>query len=152
MTDTTHTDRLEELLTLKQQLVAQLERLVVRQAELVTGHDWTALVKLLSAKQRVLTTLRYTETALDAFRGDDPESRVWRSPEARASAMRVVEESAERLARVLRLEKDAQEQLVLRRDATAARLDELGRSSEARGAYAPKTPSAFSSLDVVSER
>jgi hypothetical protein len=152
MTDAAHTDRLGELLALKHQLLVQLERLVVRQAELAGGDDWSALVKLLSAKHRVLTALRDTETALDVFRNDDPDSRAWRSPEARAAATSLVGQSAELLTRVMKMEKDAEQQLIERRNATAARLDELGRSSEARGAYAPKLPTAMSTLNVVSER
>lgn len=152
MTDTKRTDQLSDLLMRKQQLLMQLERLALRQAELVAGDDWTGLVKLLSAKQKLLATLRETEAALEPFRHDDPQSRVWRSDEARTLAARLVEGASEILTRVLRLEKDAEQELVRRRDLTATRLDQMDRASEARGAYAPKIPATFTSFNVVSER
>ena len=59
-----------------------------RQMEFVADGEMTQLLDVLAAKQRVLGNLQRVERGLDPFRGQDPETRVWRSTEARAECCR----------------------------------------------------------------
>ena len=130
------TKELADLVQRKLTILTLLARLGKQQLALIDGGDMTLLMKLLSAKQTLLTQLQELERRLDPFRADDPEARIWASDDARAECQRQATECNQRLTEVMELEQQAEKQMVLRRDGVAARLQGVHCAAEASHAYA----------------
>jgi hypothetical protein len=151
MTEPLPTDLLAELIDAKRDVLEQLRQLVRQQNDLVAMGDLARLMSVLAAKESVLRSLLHIERQLDPFRPEDPDSRRWRSAEARARCQQVVERSQALLAEIMLLEKQGETELRQRRDDTAARLDAAHVALEAHRAYSGHTEAARSQLDVTSE-
>ena len=74
------TDLLAALVAAKLKILELLAQLARKQLALADRGESTDLLKLLAAKQTVLSQLQHIERRLDPFRSQDPEARVWRSP------------------------------------------------------------------------
>jgi hypothetical protein len=132
---TTNTNHLAFLVQRKLEILTLLVRLGKQQLALADGGDMGMLMKLLAAKQALLTQLQELERQLDPFRADDPEARTWASAAARAECQRQATECGWRLSEIIELEKQAERQMVLRRDSVAARLQGAHSAAEATSAY-----------------
>lgn len=130
------TKELADLVQRKLTLLTLLARLGKQQLALIDGGDMGLLMKLLAAKQTLLSQLQELERRLDPFRSDDPEARLWASADARAECQRQATECNLRLTEVMELEKQAERQMVIRRDNAAARLQGVHSAAEASHAYA----------------
>src|SRR4051812_15511589 len=95
------TDILSERLEQKLELLSQLRDLGLHQAALIRAGDMTQLLKLLSAKQRLLAALQSLERALDPFRHEDPETRVWTSAAACQRSAQIAAECEELLRTIV---------------------------------------------------
>lgn len=136
MTDSRHnTQRLAELIGQKRQVLAQLQQVAVRQGELVEVGDSTTLLRLLAAKQNLLGGLQKVERALTPFHEQDPESRVWPSPEARAACAAEAGECSRLLEEVVALEKQHEQRMTEQRDHVAQQLRVAHAAHQAAGAY-----------------
>ncbi len=132
---TTDTRQLADLVSRKLEVLTLLARLGRQQLAVIDGGDMGLLMKLLAAKQALLTQLQELEKQLDPFRADDPEARVWASSQVRTECQRQATECGQRLTEVLELEKLAERQMVQRRDGVAARLQGVHSAAEATSAY-----------------
>jgi hypothetical protein len=86
------TDILAQLIAAKHACLTQLRELGQKQLELIEAGSLTALLDLLSVKQRPLRELQRLERALDPFRGQDPARRRWQSSEQRAACAAQIEQ------------------------------------------------------------
>ncbi len=111
----------------------------------------TSLMDVLAAKQRPLVTLQRIERALDPFRKQDPERRVWRSAGDRAQCAEQVKQCEILLAEIVSQEKCCEVALIRRRDEAAARLQGAHLAGHARQAYLPQADAPLSQLDLFSE-
>jgi hypothetical protein len=146
------TDILTELIGKKHELLVQLRDAGRRQMELIEASDMTQLLKLLSSKQRVLTSLQDVERRLDPYRSQNPEQRVWRTAADRERCSRVSANCELLLAEVVEGERRGEARLTAHRDRAAAQLELVQHASQARAAYADMTPgSGYSQLDLSSE-
>jgi hypothetical protein len=145
------TERLADLIEQKRDVLARLWQLAQRQTALVEESDLTRLLGLLAAKQVLLTQLQEVERQLNPYRDQDPEARVWRSPQVRERARRAAAECESMLGEIVRSELDCESKLVLRRDAAAHRLRADQDASSARAAYLQPAPHGQHLLDVSSE-
>lgn len=137
------TKQLADLVQRKLEVLTLLVRLGRQQLALIEAGEMEVLMKLLGAKQALLSQLQELERQLDPFRADDPEARAWSSAAARAACQKQAEECGQRLAEVIQLEQQAERQMTQRRDSAAARLQGVHSATEARHAYAA---SAFDSV------
>ena len=128
-------DRLAQLVLCKLQIMQLLRRLAAQQLEVISGGDMSNLLKLLAAKQTVMDQLAKAEQQLDPFRSQDPDARDWPSAGAREVCQRNVETCNELLSEIMRLEKQAELEMVRRRDDASVRLAGMHGASEARHAY-----------------
>lgn len=144
------TDRLAELAGRRHDCLNQLHVLSRRQLELIEQEDMTNLLGVLAAKQRLLGELQQVERGLDPFRGQHPDERRWRTPEARRRCAELIAHSESLFAEILEREKEGEEHMRRRRDQTAVRLQGVRTATQARSAYAGESPRA-SRLDVSSE-
>ena len=136
MTTINDTNRLAALIAAKVQVLEILARLSRRQLALIDAGEMTALVKLLASKQTVMAQLQTLEGQLQPFRDDDPDARVWQTPADRAACQVQANQCNALLAEALRLEKQAEEAMLRRRDAAAVELAVVHTGSDARSAYA----------------
>jgi hypothetical protein len=146
-----HTDRLAALVESKFRVLSLLVRLAEQQLALIEAADMGWLIKLLAAKQSLLAQLSEIERQLDPFRADDPESRSWRTPEARTDCQRLAELGAQQLADLMELEKKGESEMVRRRDGAAARLKGAHSAAEASHAYAERPSGRVSGWDLCDE-
>lgn len=145
------TDILIELVHAKRSCLAQLRDAGRRQLELIEAGDMTRLLDLLTTKQRAIAQLQRVERALDPFRQQDPEQRVWRSPQLRAECAEEVRQGETLLAEVLSQEKLSEAILTRRRDEAAVRLRGMHAAHQTRGAYVGQPAAVSGQLNLLSE-
>jgi hypothetical protein len=132
------TDILSELIGAKRECLLRLRDLGRRQQAMIDDGDMTALLDLLAAKQKPITQIQRLERALDPYRRQDPEQRVWRSPESRARCAETLAQCETLLAEVLNQEKYCEQALLRRRDEAARQLQGAHLAGQARQAYQAK--------------
>ena len=135
----------------KAQLLELLRKLGSAQLALVQAGDMSRLMQVLSSKESLLSQLQIVEHELAPFRDEDPELRVWESPDARRACQVDANRCAALLAEIVSIEKDAEAEMTRRRDATAAQLQATFSSREAQGAYFAPLAMPVSSLDLSME-
>src|SRR4051812_48684024 len=99
------TEQLAALIAQKHEVLVQLRGVGVRQSDLVASGELAALLKLLAAKQHLITRLQDLEKELKSYYIGDADKRVWRSPEDRARCAKQVTECNALLEEIVRLEK-----------------------------------------------
>ncbi|MEN1679829.1 MAG: hypothetical protein AAGJ46_09555 [Planctomycetota bacterium] len=126
-----NTERLAQLIRGKRAVLEQLREVGKRQGELVANGEIDALLRLLAAKQRLLTALQAAERGIEPFREQDPESRTWASAERRAACAADADACRSLLAEVMEMERAQEQAMTQRRDNVA---DQLRRSQAAHNA------------------
>jgi len=130
------TDRLFALIERKWGILQALREVAVKQLDLVRkGCSMAELLRLLSAKQGVIDELTKVERDLDPFREQDPDTRVWRSPDGRARCAALASSCGEWLGEIMQMEKETEAAMIRRREATAKRLQTTSSALAARQAY-----------------
>lgn len=145
------TETLAQLIDRKHVLLTQLRELAVKQAELVDAGSLSPMMSLLAVKQRLLKCVEQLETELDPFRQQDPDRRVWRSPEHRERARVVSTHCDELLQQIMSLEKDCESRMARRRDEAAERLQTVHTSSHAATAYSSVLGESAAQFDASCE-
>lgn len=145
------TDNLMQLVRARHSCLTQLCDLGRRQLELVEQGNVTALLDVLTAKQRPLHDLQRIERALNPFRSQNPETRRWRTPADRAACARLVQECETMLPQILEGEKRCESLMTRQRDDIAGRLQRLQTVGQAHGAYAAAARMEISQIDLFSE-
>jgi hypothetical protein len=138
-------DRIEQKLA----LLEQLRDLGRRQLALIEAGDLTRLLKLLSAKQRLLAALQSLERELDPFRSEDPEARVWTSPTHRQKCAQNAAACEELLRSIVEQERQSEAEMIVRRDEAAARLDGAHWVAAAHLAYSAEEFRTAARLDLT---
>jgi hypothetical protein len=146
------TDILSDLIRVKRECLVQLRDMGRKQLELIDAGDMSSLMNLLAVKQRPLLTLQRIERALNPFRNQDPDKRIWRSPDARAQCAEQVKQCESLLAEIVSQEKHCEAALVKRRDEAAAQLQGAHLAGYARHAYLPQANAPLSQLNLLSEK
>lgn len=117
------TDTLADLIAARRDVLEKLRQLSRQQLEQISANDLSKLMTVLAAKDALLRDLQRVETDLQPFRGQDPESRLWRTTEARRKCQQMAERCESLLAEIVLLEKQGETELKRKRDDTAARLE-----------------------------
>jgi hypothetical protein len=153
MTDNfNETDILKDLIRVKRECLSQLRDMGRKQLALIDEGNMTSLMDILAVKQRPLVNLQRIERALDPFRKQDPERRVWRSGSDRAQCAEQIKQCEILLAEIVSQEKCCEAALIRRRDEAAARLQGAHLAGQARHAYLPPVDIPLSQLDIFSEK
>ena len=129
------TERLAELVRKKHQVLMQLREIGRRQTDLVACGDMPSLLNLLAAKQQFIAKLQSVEHELTPYYAEDPEQRVWSSPQDRADCAQRVNECNALLEEIVRLEKVGADQIAARRNDVAEQLQQVHSAAQVRGAY-----------------
>jgi hypothetical protein len=129
------TEQLAELIAKKHEVLSQLRSVGLRQADLVGSGEIAALLKLLAAKQNLITALQELERELKPYYAGDPDKRAWRSPKERARCAQQANECNALLEEIVRLEKLGAEKMNERRDNVAEQLQQVHAAAHVRSAY-----------------
>ncbi len=129
------TEQLAALIAQKHEVLVQLRAVGVRQTDLVGSGEIAALLKLLSAKQHLITRLQELERELKHYYAGDPDKRVWRSPDERARCAKQATECNTLLEEVVRLEKLGAEKMNERKNEVAQQLQQVHAATHVRSAY-----------------
>ncbi|MGL4514207.1 MAG: hypothetical protein ACRCT8_14040 [Lacipirellulaceae bacterium] len=123
----------------RRRLLEALGAVAERQAELLDASDTTALLQLLSAKQKLIGALGVVERSLDPFRSEAPESRTWESNEQRVACAEDLDVGSRLLKSVLASEREHERVITARRDEVAGQLATAKSAHAAASAYQPHT-------------
>ncbi len=145
------TDLLAELVRGKLECLSRLRDMGHRQLEFVSGDQTTELLDVLAAKQQVLLRLQQIERQLAPYRDQEPNARRWRTPEQRQLCARQLEACEVLLREIVAQEKNAEQELMRRRDDLATRLQGMHVADRARGAYQAETQPPARRIDLSSE-
>jgi hypothetical protein len=130
------TKLLSDLIRRKHDVLVKLCELGRRQSETVDRGETTLLLQLLAGKQVMITELQQVERELAPFHSENPESRVWPTPAARAQCAQQAAECNQLLQEILELEKSSADRMTVRRNEVAAQLRHVYAAGQAREAYA----------------
>ncbi len=129
------TELLAELAGRRHDCLTQLHALSRRQLELIDVEDMSTLLGVLAAKQRLLGELQELDRGMDPFRGQEPETRRWRTPEARQRCAELIARSQALFAEIIACEKQGESRMQSHRDQAAVRLQGANAGAQARSAY-----------------
>jgi hypothetical protein len=129
------TTQLVELIRTKHRVLVQLRDAGQRQADLVSNGDIGSLLKLLAAKQQLIAALHGLEDKLKPYYAEDPDSRIWSSPQDRAQCAQQAAECNALLEDIVRLERQGAETIVERRNEVAQQLQQVHTAAHVRSAY-----------------
>jgi hypothetical protein len=144
------TDRLAACIAHKLRLLERLVELSRQQDQSIAADDVDALLRLLAVKQRLVEGLQQVERALDPYRAQAPESRVWRSPAEREKCRAASQRCDGLLQELLASEERAGDRLAQERDRAEARLQGFDSISKAQSAYMQNSPQPAPRLDLSS--
>jgi hypothetical protein len=116
-------------------VLVQLRAVGVRQTGLVASGDVAALLKLLAAKQHLITRLQELERELKPFYAGDPDKRVWRSPDDRARCAKQANDCNALLEEIVQLEKLGADKMNERKNEVAQQLNQVHAATHVRNAY-----------------
>ena len=148
--DFAFTDLLADLMAQRLGTLDELVKLARRQRDLAQEGSLVGVVEALNAKQPLVDQLLAIERALDAYRDDEPELRVWRSDELRTRTRRMAELSQPLLAETLAIENECERMLLVLKEDVGTQLRESQGVDLARRGYAGKT-ARRGSLDLSTE-
>jgi hypothetical protein len=143
------TEILARLVDSKLRVLLQLRELTVRQAPLIAADDGKTLLRVFSAKQKLLEEVQRLDAELEPFRRQDPDARAWPSAAARARCAEAAERCRALVEEIKVSELRDRGDLIERRDAVARQLEEAHAAAAARDAYRPGA--ALGGLNLVSE-
>jgi hypothetical protein len=129
------TERLSELIANKHRVLTQLRDVGRRQMDLANAGEAAALLALLGAKQRLIAGLQTLEQELTLYYAEDPDHRVWPSPQHRAECARQAAECNALLEEVVAMEKLGAQEMIVRRNEVAEQLQQAHAATAVRSAY-----------------
>lgn len=129
------TKQLAALIAQKHEVLVQLRAVGVRQTGLVASGEVAALLKLLAAKQHLITRLQELELELKPYYAGDPDKRVWRSPDERARCAKQASDCNALLEEIVQLEKLGADKMNERKNEVAQQLQQVHAATHVRGAY-----------------
>lgn len=99
-TTTEATDFLARLIDRKHRILKDLLVMSLRQYEIIKDREEVRLRSLFATKQGVIDDLLQVEKALEPYRADEPNSRIWRSEELRSVVRNLCNENEKLLGNI----------------------------------------------------
>lgn len=129
------TERLFELIETKLHLLEEMQALTIEQSGQVAQHDMGALMAVLSRKQMLMESLQSVQLELISYRDEDPEARVWKSPEKRALCRTMVDRCDRLLSELIVQENRCLDNMNLKRDSVLTQLQQTVAAAQLQAAY-----------------
>jgi len=144
------TQLLADLMRAKRQRLTDLRALALKQAELIAAGSMTALLDLLTVKQRIIEDVQRVEQALQPYRSQTPDQRQWASPDLHDRCVADRDACERLLAEIVLREQQCEQDLVQQRAAAATQLQGVHLADVARHAYQPEAAVTHSQFDISS--
>jgi len=129
------TDSLFELIESKLHLLVEMQAMSLAQADLVSQHDMTSLMTLLSRKQELMSALGGVQSELARFQDQDPELRIWSTPGRRKDCKDMVARCDQLLQELIVMEDRSLNSMNLQRESVAAQLQQNIDACTIQNAY-----------------
>lgn len=129
------TESLFELIESKLHLLIEMQAMSLTQADLVTQHDMTSLMTLLSRKQELMSALGNVQSELARFQDQDPGLRIWLSPGRRTDCKDMVARCDQLLQELIVMEDRSLNSMNLQRESVAAQLQQNIDACTIQNAY-----------------
>lgn len=129
------TERLFSLFEAKRMLLEDLRTIGISQSEAVDKQDIPELLILLGRKQGMIDRLMVIQQQMLDFQGEDPETRLWSSPERRRACQESKRVCDQWIQEILVMEQRASESMTAQRDAIAGQLLQSADSMRLARAY-----------------
>jgi len=129
------TESLFELIESKLHLLNEMQAMSLAQTDLVSQHDMTSLMTLLSRKQELMGALGNVQSQLANFQGQDPELRKWSTPERRKACQEMVSRCDQLLQELIVMEDRSLGNMNLQRETVAAQLHQNMDACTIQNAY-----------------
>jgi hypothetical protein len=129
------TEKLADLVARKQHILLQLRDIGRRQLEIIGCRDTTALIKLLAAKQSLISSLQSIERDLTPYAAENPDNRSWPSPAERDRCAAQAADCNAMLREILALEQQGINQMTDHRNQIADQLEQAHAAADVRAAY-----------------
>lgn len=129
------TESLFELIESKLHLLIEMQAMSLTQADLVTQHDMTSLMTLLSRKQELMSALGDVQSELARFQDQDPGLRIWLSPGRRTDCKDMVARCDQLLQELIVMEDRSLNSMNLQRESVAAQLQQNIDACTIQNAY-----------------
>ena len=130
-----NTERLFELIETKLLRIEEMLALTIELADQVAQHDMTALMVVLSRKQSLMESLQSVQLELVSYRDEDPDARVWSSPDKRTRCKAMVQRSDQLLSELIVQENRCLDNMNLKRDSVLTQLQQNVAASQLQAAY-----------------
>lgn len=142
MNSTLSTNEMARLIHDRHRTLSELRIVAARQFKVIEDQELSRLLELLAIKQGLINRLVEYDRALDPFRQQSPEERVWASEELREQCRLMIEESSQWLDDVKRLETAAESLAQQQRSEVSELVDTAAHRARAVSAYlnANKSP------------
>lgn len=129
------TDELFEAFETKLHLLREMYQMTIEQMDLVSQHDLTALMTLLSRKQSLMESLSNVQKRFEPFHREDPEKRKWISAERRRQCQSMAAECDSLLKLLIEHENQSLDNMNLKRELVQAQLDQNASAARVQQAY-----------------
>jgi len=144
----TTTENLAGLISQRHACLVQLHNVGCKQSELIEAGEMGRLLRLLSAKNQLLTSLQVIERQLAPFHEQAPESRNWSSPESQAQCASQAQQCQSLLEEIMQMERQNEQRMSERRDRISGQLQTVHAAHRARGAYQAQRTSGTKTVAV----
>jgi len=132
MTDSEH---LFQLVGQKLERLEQLYAYSGNQRQYVETEDMEAILEILGAKQRLLIEIEGIDRRIAGYRVDDPEERVWPTPEMRAQCREKISQCDRLVRETLECDRIATERLTEKKSAAKQQLQQFVDTAHVQGVY-----------------
>ncbi len=129
------TDSLFALIESKLHLLTEMQAMTLTQTDLVSQHDMSSLMTLLSRKQELMGALGNVQSELVRFQGQDPEQRSWSSESRRKTCQQMVARCDQLLQELIVMEDRSLGSMNLQRESVAAQLQQNFNACAIQNAY-----------------
>ena len=143
-----YTERLISCMQSRLDLAQSLLALSQAQLSSVSQEDPNVVISILGRKQTVLDSLTALQDTLRPYFGDDPELRIWASPQRRDACRELAASSSKLLAQAMQLEEKTIGLVEEKRNAVAAQLQSGSDSVLASTAYQSGSRLEEGQLDI----
>ncbi|TWU41937.1 flagellar export chaperone FlgN [Novipirellula artificiosorum] len=145
--------QLASLVDERHKILCDLVQLSQSQLEAIDAGRMNELMHLLSAKQPPLAKLASVSQQLHIAIGDDPEMRMWSSPQRRSECRKKNEQCEQMLAELMEMESSCETKLVTSRAEIEQRIQRSDGVKRANQSYRQSDiqPSCGGQLDLSSQ-
>lgn len=144
-----YTDLLLGCMRQRCEILEALRTLAESQAMTAGQAEIDLMLGVLGRKQALFEELADVQRLLQPYMHDDPESRLWRTPQQRQQCRQLAELGQRILRETMHIEQQTLEDMTLRRDAVATQLQDGQDSILAQTAYRADSLLGEGTLDIA---